>query len=73
MGIWDNDEGGSRHSGATGIWAGRGHSGGGIWDHPNRDGVGIFSEGAKVAHEGNRAVGIWDPVDPWRKKVRNGW
>lgn len=76
MGIWDNDKGGSGHSRSTGIWSGRGSGKGGdsgIWGHSNRDGIGVFSEGAKAAHEGNRAVGIWDPVDPWRKKVKNGW
>jgi hypothetical protein len=75
MGLWDDDSKGIWGGRGSGIWSGRGRDHhGGIWDKSRSlDGAGVFNEAARATYGGDHARGIWDPVNPWRKKVKSGW
>lgn len=73
MGLWDND---SRRSGLFG--GGHPHSSGvfgenrgGIYRGKHHDGPGVFDEAAQSSPFGSRR-GMWNPVDPYAKKVKSG-
>jgi hypothetical protein len=78
MGLFDDDRsrgiwGKGKDSGG-GLFGKRGASGKGIWDKSNtRDGRGMFSEAARSAFGGEHASGMWNPINPWNKKVKSGW
>ena len=81
MGLWDsNNKGGGLFGGGSSLFgSGKGHSGGGIFGGKgglfgggrHEDGVGMFDEAHK-AHSMGSHDGMWDPINPFTKRVKSG-